>query len=72
MAAEGHTNAAIGKRLFISPPTVEIHRANMMAKLDLRNHTDLNLVRVEARNLAGGVNPPDHSEIPLCRVEWIF
>lgn len=41
LAAEGHTNAAIGKRLFISPRTVEIHRANMMAKLGLRNHTEL-------------------------------
>jgi DNA-binding NarL/FixJ family response regulator len=41
LAAEGNTNAAIGKRLFISPRTVEIHRANMMAKLDMRNHTDL-------------------------------
>jgi len=41
LAAEGHTNAAIGKQLFISPRTVEIHRANMMAKLDLRSHTDL-------------------------------
>lgn len=41
LAAEGHTNAKIGKRLFISPRTVEIHRANMMAKLDLCNRTDL-------------------------------
>jgi two-component system, NarL family, response regulator NreC len=41
LVAEGHTNTAIGKRLFISPRTVEIHRANMMAKLDLRNQTDL-------------------------------
>ena len=41
LAAEGHTNAVIGKQLFISPRTVEIHRANMMAKLDLRSHTDL-------------------------------
>jgi two-component system, NarL family, response regulator NreC len=41
LAAEGHTNTEIGKRLFISPRTVEIHRANMMAKLGLRNHTEL-------------------------------
>jgi len=41
LAAEGHTNTEIGKRLFISPRTVEIHRANMMDKLALRNQTDL-------------------------------
>jgi DNA-binding NarL/FixJ family response regulator len=41
LAAEGHTNPEIGKRLFISPRTVEIHRANMMKKLDLHNQTDL-------------------------------
>jgi two-component system, NarL family, response regulator NreC len=41
LAAEGHTNAEIGKRLFISPRTVEIHRANMMQKLSLHNQTDL-------------------------------
>jgi two-component system, NarL family, response regulator NreC len=41
LASEGHTNTKIGKRLFISPRTVEIHRANMMAKLGLRNHTEL-------------------------------
>jgi two-component system, NarL family, response regulator NreC len=41
LAAEGHTNAEIGKRLFISPRTIEIHRANMMQKLALRNQTDL-------------------------------
>jgi two-component system, NarL family, response regulator NreC len=41
LAAEGHTNKEIGKMLFISPRTVEIHRANMMAKLALRSQTDL-------------------------------
>jgi two-component system, NarL family, response regulator NreC len=41
LAAEGHTNKEIGKMLFISPRTVEIHRANMMSKLDLRNYTEL-------------------------------
>jgi DNA-binding NarL/FixJ family response regulator len=41
LVAEGHTNVEIGKRLFISPRTVEIHRANMMHKLRLHSHTDL-------------------------------
>ena len=41
LVAEGHTNSEIGKRLFISPRTVEIHRANMMAKLGLRNQNEL-------------------------------
>jgi DNA-binding NarL/FixJ family response regulator len=41
LAAEGHTNAEIGKRLFISSRTVEVHRANMMQKLGLRNSSEL-------------------------------
>jgi two-component system response regulator NreC len=41
LAAEGLTNTAIGKRLFISARTVEVHRAHMMAKLGLHNQTDL-------------------------------
>lgn len=35
LAAEGHTNPDIGKRLHISPRTVEIHRANVLKKLDI-------------------------------------
>lgn len=41
LVAEGHTNAEIGKRLFISPRTVEIHRASMMKKLGLKNQIEL-------------------------------
>ncbi|HEY0549320.1 MAG TPA: response regulator transcription factor, partial [Verrucomicrobiae bacterium] len=41
LAAEGHTNAEIGKKLFISRRTVESHRANLMKKLRLRSQTDL-------------------------------
>ena len=41
MVAEGHTSAEIANRLFISPRTAEGHRANLMRKLGLQNHTDL-------------------------------
>jgi DNA-binding NarL/FixJ family response regulator len=40
-AAEGYSNAEIGKKLFISSRTVESHRANMMKKLNLTCQTDL-------------------------------
>jgi DNA-binding NarL/FixJ family response regulator len=54
LAAEGHTNVEISKRLFISPRTVEIHRANMMAKLGLRDRTEL--IRYALKR---GILPPD-------------
>jgi two-component system response regulator NreC len=41
LAAEGHTNNQIAKRLSISPRTVETHRANLMRKLGLNNHAEL-------------------------------
>ncbi len=41
MAAEGRTSAEIAERLFISPRTAEGHRANVLRKLGLQNHTDL-------------------------------
>jgi DNA-binding NarL/FixJ family response regulator len=41
LAAEGHSNTEIGARLFISPRTVESHRAHLMHKLGLRTQTDL-------------------------------
>jgi two-component system, NarL family, response regulator NreC len=54
LAAEGHTNAEIGKRLFISPRTVEVHRANLMRKLELHSHTDL--IRYALKR---GIIPPE-------------
>jgi DNA-binding NarL/FixJ family response regulator len=41
LVAEGHTNAEIAERLFVSRRTVETHRANLMRKLGLRTQTDL-------------------------------
>ena len=41
LAAEGLSNADIAQRLVISSRTVEMHRANLMSKLNLRSQTDL-------------------------------
>ncbi len=47
LLAEGHTAKEIGEQLFISPKTVENHRANIMDKLDL--HSTLELIRYAIR-----------------------
>jgi DNA-binding NarL/FixJ family response regulator len=41
LTAEGLTGIEISERLFISPRTVETHRANLMRKLALRNQREL-------------------------------
>jgi two-component system, NarL family, response regulator NreC len=41
LAAQGWGNVEIANRLFISPRTVETHRANLMHKLGIRSQTDL-------------------------------
>lgn len=41
MTAESQSSAEVGRRLFISPRTVEIHRQNAMRKLGLRNQGEL-------------------------------
>jgi two-component system, NarL family, response regulator NreC len=41
LVAEGQTSAQIATRLFISPRTVETHRANLMRKLGLSTQVDL-------------------------------
>jgi len=41
LVVEGHTNADIAARLFISQRTVESHRASMMQKLSITSRADL-------------------------------
>lgn len=41
LVAQGLTNRQIAEKLFLSVRTVEKHRASMMAKLELRNRTEL-------------------------------
>lgn len=41
LIAEGHTSARIADRLHIAASTVEVHRRNIMRKLDLHNVADL-------------------------------
>ena len=41
MLAGGDTIQKIAKKLFISPKTVENHRANIMSKLNIRNLHEL-------------------------------
>ena len=41
MTAESQSSTEVGRRLFISPRTVEIHRQNAMRKLGLRNQGEL-------------------------------
>lgn len=47
LLAEGLSAKEIGEKLFISPKTVENHRANIMNKLDL--HSTIELVRYSAK-----------------------
>jgi two-component system, NarL family, response regulator NreC len=51
MTVEGQSGTQIAARLFISPRTVETHRANVMRKLGVRNQKDLVRYAVQ-RNLS--------------------
>jgi DNA-binding NarL/FixJ family response regulator len=48
LLAEGGTSPEIGKRLFISTSTVDVHRRNIMKKLDL--HSVAELTKYAVRN----------------------
>ena len=48
LIAEGHTSARIAERLHVAPSTIEVHRRNIMRKLDL--HSVADLTRYAIRN----------------------
>ena len=58
LAAEGHSNAEIATRLFISRRTVETHRARAMHKLGLRSHVELVLFGVRRGIVAEDTTAP--------------
>ena len=48
LIAEGFSNSEIGEKLFISPRTVDTHRANLMRKLEVNNLAGLIRVGLKA------------------------
>ncbi len=46
LIAEGHSNKEVADLLFVSPATVETHRAHIMQKLDVHNTAELVLYAV--------------------------
>ena len=48
LIAEGHSSREIARILVISPRTVERHRANVLAKLGMRDRTELTRYAVRA------------------------
>jgi DNA-binding NarL/FixJ family response regulator len=63
LVAEGHSSTRVARRLSISVRTAEAHRANVMRKLRLENHTAL--IRYA---LARGVLPPLEPLPPMSRM----
>ena len=48
LVAEGQNSGEIADRLHIAPSTVEVHRRNIMRKLDLHNVADLTRYSIRA------------------------
>ena len=59
LAAQGHTNAEIADRLYLSRYTVETHLKHVFAKLGLRSRAELAAVAASAQP---GRRIPDSSD----------
>ncbi|HYH79395.1 MAG TPA: response regulator transcription factor [Longimicrobium sp.] len=57
LTAEGYSSAEIGKRLFLSPKTVDTYRARMMQKLGLTHRAELVHLALET-GLLKAAHPP--------------
>jgi len=49
LIAEGYTNPQIAQKLFLSPFTIDSHRKNLLAKLDVKNTASLIKLAVERK-----------------------
>ena len=49
LIAEGYTNPQIAEKIFLSPFTVDSHRKNLLAKLDVKNTASLIRLAVEKK-----------------------
>ena len=54
LTAEGYSSAEIGKKLFLSPKTVDTYRARLMQKLGLSHRSELVRLALDTGLLKGG------------------
>ncbi|MCC6416616.1 MAG: response regulator transcription factor [Gemmataceae bacterium] len=63
LTAEGHSGVEVAARLFISPRTVESHRASLMRKLGVHNQKELVRYAVQ-RGILADISRPSPLECP--------
>jgi len=58
LTAEGYSSAEVGKKLFLSPKTVDTYRARMMQKLGLSHRAELVRLALDTGMLKPAPTPP--------------
>ena len=64
LLAAGHTNPEVAALLFLSPRTIESHRANIQRKLGVRSRADLVRAAAEIGSVEDHDQPSDRDEEP--------